>query len=146
MAQAKPLGITLIALYNAVFAVMFLPIGCMTTMASGMPNMPQYTSLIGFFFLGFGVLLAATVYGLWTLQDWGRSLTAWMNIICLPIAALSIFGIFPGAQVSTSNTIMNVICIALGIWIIQYLMSDRIKALFQGDESSDFERVEPGHH
>jgi uncharacterized membrane protein (DUF2068 family) len=146
MARTKPLGITLIALYNAVFAVMFLPIGCMTTLAAGIPNVPQYTGLIGFFFLGFGVLLAATVYGLWTLQDWGRSLTAWMNIISLPLAGLSIFGLFPGTQVSMSNTIVDVVCIALAIWIIQYLMSNPIKALFQGDGSVSYRRVEPGSY
>lgn len=146
MARTKPLGITLIALYNAVFAVMFLPIGCMTTLAAGVPNMPQYTGLIGFFFLGFGVLLAATVYGLWTLQDWGRSLTAWMNIISLPMAGLSIFGLFPGTQASTANTITNMVCIALGVWIIQYLMSGRIKALFQGPETRSFQRIEPGYN
>lgn len=130
MADKKPLGITLIALYNAMFAVMFLPAGCVATFASGMPEVPQHTGLVGLFTLGFGVLLAATVYGLWTLQDWGRNITIWLNIICLPVGVLSIFGLFPYSKVSMSNTIFNVVCIALSLWIILYLRSEEVQARF----------------
>lgn len=147
MSKKKPLGITLITLYNAVFAVMFLPVGCMATVATGIPEMPQYTGLIGLFYLGFGLLLAATVYGLWTLQDWGRVVTIWLNIVCLPMAVLAIFGLFPYAKVSLGNTVFNLIYIALAIWMIKYLRSEDIHILFDDDYDAllngRYERQEP---
>lgn len=144
MSKKKPLGITLITLYNAVFAVMFLPVGCMATVATGIPEMPQYTGLIGLFYLGFGLLLAAAVYGLWTLQDWGRVVTIWLNIVCLPMAVLAIFGLFPYAKVSLGNTAINLAYIALAIWMIKYLRGENITALFSGVlQNNRYERQEP---
>lgn len=130
MAEKKPLGITLITLYNAVFAVMFVPAGCVTTFAAGLPEAPQSIGVVGLLTLMYGVFLAASVYGLWTLQDWGRVVTIWLNIICLPLAALSIFGLIPYSTVSIGNTVLCLVGVALSIWIVLYLRNEEVQYLF----------------
>ncbi len=128
---SKPLGIVLIALYSGIAGLLAVPAGCTSMVASGLPGIGATYSILSFLFMGYGVALLAATYGLWTIQPWGRDFAWWLYVAAIPLGVLFIFPVFPGQMMSLGNTILQLIGIALDVWIISYLGQPGVESLFE---------------
>lgn len=126
----KPFGIVLIAIYSILSALMFLFTGFAFLLASTIPDVPIWAHLISFVCGIMGILLLASVYGLWSLQAWGWKLTFWLYVASIPLGILSIFPIWPGTELTAGNIIMQAVGIGLDIVVILYLLKEPTKDLY----------------
>ena len=128
--KSKPAGLVVIALYSALVGLAAMLIG--GAVFSG----------VGFFVAALGVLLLASTYGLWTVQPWGRSCAWWLYAAFIPLGVLAIF-----QRLSTGNTVLQVLGIAIDIAVLVYLGKPEVQRLFgvEGEQGSfaDYERREP---
>jgi uncharacterized membrane protein (DUF2068 family) len=126
----KPFGITATAVYAAFAGILYLPIGSVLLLAGNMPEGVALFTAAGILLLTLGVLMLASVYGLWSLQEWGRTLSKWLAGISILLGIASIFPIWPKQQFTISNTVLQLVGIGVAILIIVYLSKPHIKSLF----------------
>lgn len=131
MEKKKTLGVTATAIYGSFSGLILLPIGLLLLIFSETKDGNLYFMLGGLLFSVLGIFLLASVYGLWTLQEWGRRLTIWLSVISIVLGLISVFPIWPNQNITLSNTLLQVIGIAICIVIIRYLSRDHIKVLFE---------------
>lgn len=131
MSNKKSIGITLIAIYSAFSGVISLFGGGALLLASTMPDLPLWVTLVGLATTTFGVLLLAAVYGLWSFQSWGRNMVKWLYIISIPLGIASIFPIYPGSEMTTANTALQIIGIGVAVLVIWYLSKQSVRALYK---------------
>lgn len=136
--SSKPLGLTLIALYSAFNALILLPAGCAAGLFGQVQGVGIIASILSSVFILVGLLSCSVVYGLWTLQEWGRSLAYWLYLISVPLGFLAIFPPMAGPKISAGNTIFQLVGIAVDLTIILYLMKPEVKGLFSQKETSKF--------
>lgn len=134
----KPLGIILIVLYSALTALLLIPAGCTSSLLSGLPTNGGLFALIGFAFTLIGLLSLAVVYGLWTLQKWGRSLAFWLYLVSIPLGVLATFIPLDGSTRTPGNVITQIIGIAIDLVIISYLTRRDVKEFFDEEGTSSF--------
>jgi hypothetical protein len=144
--KPKPAGIVLIALCSGLSGLAAIPIGCTAAFLGGLPGGGAF-SLVGALVFALGVLLLASAYGLWTLQPWGRTYTWWLYLACIPLGLMAIFGVLPGQTMSTANTILQLVGIAIEIVVLVYLSKPEVAGLFESAEGQgsypEFVRREP---
>ena len=129
--RTKPFGIITIACYAALGAVLVIPSGLVMLLAGQIPGTEGVLfSIGGLLFSLFGVALLATVYGLWSLQNWGRNLMIWISAISIPLGVIAIFPVWPGSEFSAGNTILQLFGIVISGVIIYYLTRSHIRALY----------------
>lgn len=143
MQNKKPLGVVLISIYCGFWGTVMLPMGCVSSMASGVPGVPGYAGILSFVILAFGVAMLAGAYGLWTIQPWGRTFNIWLELASVPFSLMTLVGIAPGGRVTAGDRITSVVGIILTVVIVRYLCSDGIKRLFDGNASDDWTPAEP---
>lgn len=131
MQNRKPIGIVLIAIYNAIGGLLLAFVGAIYAFASGLPDIPAWIPLLGFILLLLGCLYLAATYGLWSLQAWGLNLTFWLYVIAIPLGIIFMFPMFPGQEMTVGNTILQLVGIGLSILVIYYLSHPNVKGLFQ---------------
>lgn len=134
----KPLGITLIVLYSALSAIMLIPAGCTTSLISGVPGVSGFYGLLGYAFLILGVLSLAVVYGLWTLQEWGRSLAFWLALASIPLGVIAAFIPPDGLGRTPGSVVTQIIGIVINLVIISYVTRRDVKEIFQPQDTSSF--------
>jgi hypothetical protein len=143
----KPIGIVLIALYSGFCGIAFLPVGCMSMMVGGMPGIGALPVFVGIIATILGFLLLASVYGLWTIQQWGRSLSFWIYIVEIPLGVLMIFPVFSGMPMNAGNTLLQLLGIAVDLIVIAYLASPEVRRFFDSEstqsELDPYTRREP---
>ena len=141
----RPTGIVLIALYHfgsALFLVCLavsLVIGGSFVGAmfgAGHENAIGGLSigfLIGIvgavFFVVFALIAAVAGYGIWSLREWGRILSIGLAVIALLFSLPGLF--LMGLHLSLFFGGFRLFRIAIGVFIIWYLMQPRIRVLFQ---------------
>jgi hypothetical protein len=136
----KPFGITATAVYAAfsglvcLLAGLIFLIASQTPAVSETPNGSAVFTAGGLFLCVLGVFFLASVYGLWSLQEWGRVLTLWLSGISIVLGFISIFPIWPEQQFTVSNTILQLVGIGIYILIITYLSKKHIKGLFNSEQ------------
>lgn len=135
--RAKPLGITLIALYSALAAFMLVPVGCAASLVGQAPGIGGFVGILGYLFTLLGLVSCAVVYGLWTLQDWGRSLAYWLYLASIPLGLIAIFPPLAGAKVTAGNTVLQLVTIAIDLFIIVYLSKPNVIQLFSPSAAQD---------
>ena len=129
--RKKSFGVIAIAFYAALGAILVIPSGLVMLIAGQIPGGEGVLfSIGGLVFSTFGVALLAAVYGLWSLQDWGRKLMFWISVISIPLGVISIFPIWPGQVYSAGNTILQLFGIGISALIIHYLTREHIRLLF----------------
>ncbi len=127
----KPFGLIVTAFYAALAAVLVIPPGLAMLFAGQISGgVGVLFSIGGLLFCVFGFALLAAVYGLWSLQDWGRKLMFWISAVSIPLGVVSIFPIWPGQAYSVGNTIPQLFGIGISALIIYYLTREHIKQLF----------------
>ena len=139
--RSKPLGITLIVLYSALSALMLIPAGCTITLFSQVPGVGGFAAMLGYVSSLLGLLSCAVVYGLWTLQEWGRSLAYWLYVVSIPLGVIAIFPPLAGPTATAGNTIFQLVAIAVDLLIVIYLTKQQVRDLFTGATSSTFSAV-----
>jgi uncharacterized membrane protein (DUF2068 family) len=118
------------AVYSAFGGIIILLAGLIMLFAGQVPDGNTFFTLGGIFSTAFGVLLLTAVYGLWSIQDWGRKLAFWLYAVSVPLGIASIFPIWPGQEVTTANTVLQLVGIAVDIVILAYLSKLSIKDLY----------------
>ena len=88
--------------------------------------------------IGFGLAFAASTYGLWRKQNWGRLLFLWTIIIWSSFNLLALFApdvIFSsGARYSAGELAANGVRFALGVFLpLLFLNLPSVKALFYSE-------------
>src|SRR5688500_11785197 len=127
--KSKPAGIVLIAIWSAVCGLASVPIGCSLSFLAGVPEAAAL-SVVGMLICALGVLFLASVYGLWTLQPWGRTFSWWLYLACIPLGLAAIFPMFPGQQMSVGNTLLQLLGIGIDVAVLFYLAKPTVRALF----------------
>lgn len=133
MKNKKPLGIVLISIYNALGGILLSVAGIIMLFASSIPEMPLLITLFGIVFTVFGVVSLAAMYGLFSIQTWGLILSKWLYVIYIPLGFISIFPIYPDSEMTTANTVLQLVGIALAVLIINYFRKPKIVDLYQVD-------------
>jgi DMSO reductase anchor subunit len=129
----KTLGVTSIAIYSAFGGIICLPVGLLLLFASALPK-GTGTGLflaIGLIITLLGVFFLASVYGLWSLQDWGRKLTMWLYGASILLGIIAIFPIMPKQQFTITNMILQLVGILIDVVIVMYLSKPVTKELFE---------------
>lgn len=131
ISKKKPLGLVATVVYTAstgmlclLASLLFLLVG-QTTGSSGL-----FISA-GVFSCGFGVLALTSVYGLWSLQKWGKKLATGIFYAFIPLGIISIFPIWPKQEFTVANTVLQLIGIGISLLIIWYLSRPHICILFE---------------
>lgn len=118
----KPLGIVLITIYTGFGALLAL---CMGVPAMFLGQAVTQAAFLSIVLIAFGVLAGATTYGLWTLEEWGYKLAKILYVISIPLGVVALL-----SDRSTGNVVMQVVGIAIAVWILVYLFKPETKALF----------------
>ena len=124
----KPLGLTLVAVYTGISAVLSALGGAGLLFAATSPGVTHqwWAPILGFALLLVGVLAFAVTYGLWVLVSWGHSLARLIYIVSVPLGLFALL-----ADRTAGNVILQLVGVALAIWILVYLAKPEIKGLFR---------------
>jgi DMSO reductase anchor subunit len=133
MKKNKPAGIVLISIYSALSGLLTFSVGSVMLLASAVPEMPAWVVLLGIICVVLGVFLLTAVYGLWSVQPWGLKITKWLYVISIPLGVVSIFPVYPGSEMTSGNTILQIAGIGLAMIIIYYLSKPKVVTLYQGE-------------
>lgn len=117
----KPLGLILIIIYSAMSALLLFFSGGLALIASALPGITFWVPILGITSVVTAVFLLATVYGLWTLQDWGFKLALIIYIISIPLGVVAIFPILPDSQFSMFNALFQILGIGIDVLVLWYL-------------------------
>lgn len=139
----RPTGVTLIALYHYLAAVILTGFGVslfvggkfISMLGGGDSGMlPKAGFLIGVvggvFCLALALLYAIAGFGVWSMREWGRILSIVMAVISLVFAV-------PGLllTVMTMHVFffggLRILRIAISVLVIWYLMQPQVKAVFR---------------
>jgi hypothetical protein len=131
-ATKKPFGVTATAIYAAFSGIIYLPIGFILLIVGQTPEGGGFFTAAGILLFVLGVFMLASVYGLWSLQEWGRTLSKWLAGISILLGVVAIFPIWPKQQFTISNAILQLVGIGIATLIIVYLSKPHVKALFEG--------------
>jgi len=125
--KAKPLGLILTSIYTAISAILSILTGAGLLFAGGAAGglAPQWLPIFAFAILLFGVVASAAAYGLWGLVPWGHSLARVIYIVSIPLGLLAML-----PDRTMGNVILQLVGIALAVWILMYLAKPEIKNLF----------------
>ena len=130
--RAKPFGLVATAVWAGLSGAVLLSVGFLLLVASDAPGMEGILfTVVGVCFSALGVVVFASVYGIWTLQEWGRSLMFWYCVGSIPLGLLvSIAPVFPEQEITTGDKVLHIVDIAIAIAVMWYLTRERIKTLF----------------
>ena len=140
----RPTGVTLIALYHYLAAVILTGFGASLFVGGKLISMlgvadsdmlPRAGFLIGVvggvFCLAFALVYAIAGFGVWSMREWGRILSIVMAVISLLFAVpgllltamtMHVFFFFGG---------FRILRIAISVLIIWYLLQPQVKAVFR---------------
>lgn len=140
MTHKKPLGVTAIAVYAAFSGVLFLLTSIVSLLVTEMSDGEDAAifAICGVVLMLLGVFFIAAVYGLWTLQDWGRKLAQWLFAMTVVLNLALIFPILPQQEFTATNAFLQIISAVFSVLIVFYLSQARVKALFATDVRASF--------
>lgn len=122
---AKPLGVILVGIYTGISALLSVLAGA-GIMFAGAAASHGWAPILGFALLLFGVVAFAAAYGLWTLVSWGHSLGRVIYFVSIPLGLVALL-----ADRTAGNVILQLVGVALAVWILVYLAKPEIKGLFR---------------
>jgi hypothetical protein len=118
----KPMGIILLTIYTGISGVLSVISGFLLSFGGRISG--SYP-IIGFLLILLSCFEFSAVYGLWRLVFWGYSLAFILYIIAIPLGAVVL--VF---DLTVGNAILQLIGIAVNVWILMYLRKPEVKALF----------------
>lgn len=145
---AKPLGIILVGIYTGISVLLSVltGVGIMAVSIAAKPRVEtapsfltgfgimdvrgaasnEWAPILGFAMFLTGVVACAATYGLWALVSWGHSLGRVIYLVSIPLGLISLL-----ADRTTGNVIVQVVSIALDVWILLYLAKPEVKGRFR---------------
>lgn len=127
----KPLGIVLIVVYSIVSGLVGLLSSISSLSLFSIFSVSIFVYLVFIVVFASSIFLLASVYGLWTYQSWGLNLTLLLYAISIPLSIIMIFPILPGSSITTENTTLQLINIAISFAVLFYLLRLDIAFLFE---------------
>ena len=118
----------MVAVYTGISAIISAlgGAGLMFVAVSPQVTPQSAASILGFALLLVGVLAFAATYGLWVLVSWGYTLARLIYIVSIPLGLFAVL-----ADRTTENIILQLVGVALAVWILVYLAKPEIKGLFR---------------
>ncbi|WP_171091039.1 hypothetical protein [Usitatibacter rugosus] len=109
-------------------------------MMIAMPIAGVIAGIGGIVLLCNSVFMATATYGLWTMQPWGAPLTTWVYALGIILSFLAMFPILPGDRFSVGNVVLQLVFIAIDVWILTYLHAYRPAVASQAYELDDLRK------
>lgn len=132
MKKEKTAGIVAISIYSGLSGFLLFFTGvAMVLLAAGMPELPIWVTLIGIAFNALGVFLFVAMYGLWSIKSWGLVVAKCLYFVSIPLSIISIFPIYPDSEMTTGNTVLQLVGASLAAYIIYYLSKPKVVSLYQ---------------
>ena len=135
--QQKPVIITLISVYTLILGFISILAGIPSFFAH---EMTLLSSVIAFFLIIVGVLALIASYCLWALQTLGYTMALAIYLMAIPLGiGIIIF------DTSTGTVFLQLLSIFIAMWILFYLFSPEIRAIYKigwspfKDNESEFE-------
>lgn len=138
----RPTGVTLIALYNylaalmlAMFGIALLVGGKLISMLGGADSgiLPRTGFMIGVvggsIFLAFAVVYAIAGFGMWSMREWARTLSIILAVISLVFSLPSLLLLAMTMQMFMGS--YRIARIAISVFILWYLFQAETKAAFR---------------
>ncbi|MGA9885527.1 MAG: hypothetical protein WBQ34_17555 [Candidatus Acidiferrales bacterium] len=132
----RPAGVTVIAVLG-VLALLTVGEGLLLLIRGGAvfaPGMSFYSggAWAGIVLLGGAVLVIVTCVGLLKLQQWARVLAIVLNAVHLILAASGLLDALRNIHMAFFVGVLfrHVVMLAIGIWIIVYLIQAKVKQAF----------------
>ena len=126
----KPLGIILVVIYSTLNGFLTLGLSFIATLLTAVPSYSALALILVTLLTAHSIFMFAAVYGLWILKSWGLRLAFWLYVLYIPLGFLSIFPILPGTEMSTANTVFQLVFIGIDVLIIVYLNKLEIALLY----------------
>jgi uncharacterized membrane protein (DUF2068 family) len=136
----RPVGVTVLALFNFLCAAFFLMLGMLMALGMGAAGMSKDLAAgAGAMLAGLGVvgaviffavaaLYAVMGWGLWTLQNWARIIVLVFAFIGLAFGALGVMGSLLHFEIVT--LVLQMVPLAVNALIAWYLMQPHVKQAF----------------
>jgi hypothetical protein len=128
--RPKPLGIVLVAIYTVLSGILWFFVSLVSIFLTAIPGISVIAYLLGALATASGIFSLAAVYGLWTLQKWGLKLTYWLYVIAIPLGIAFIFPVLPGSEITTENTVYQLVLVVIDMAVIFYLGKVEISVLY----------------
>lgn len=126
----KSFGITLTTVYSTFTGGAYLITGWMLLLKAPSENNINALTAFGLMLCILGVFALTSVYGLWSIQEWGRALTIKIAVASMVLSFVSIVPLWPNQEFTIANTVVQVIGIGISVRIINYFSHQRIKDIF----------------
>jgi uncharacterized membrane protein (DUF2068 family) len=136
----RPIGITVIALFDFLAAMFFLLVGLLMALGMGLAGMSNDVGggaaamlaglgIVGaVIFFACAVLCALMGWGLWTLKNWARIITLVFAFIGLGFGALGLMGSMVHFEVFTFA--FQLVPVAINGLVAWYMMQPHVKQAF----------------
>lgn len=136
----RPAGVTIIAVLGIFFGALVALVGLLLVVRGSVAfvgDMSFYGRtrvLAAVVLLGIAALVIVTSVGLLNLQEWARVLAIVLNAVHLVVAALGLTESFRHIHMPFFFSMMlrHIVMIAIGVWIIVYLIQPHVKQAFRG--------------
>lgn len=144
----RPAGVTIIAILGFIVGVLAALAGLSTLVGgalfSTMARRPAGMMLgmggafAGIVWLGIAALVIVTSIGLLKLQEWARIVAIVLNVVHAVIAALGLLEAFRHIRMVffAGMAAWHAVLLAVGVWIIVYLVQPRVKKAFRSSPSA----------
>jgi hypothetical protein len=135
----RPAGVTIIAVLGIIFGALVALVGLLLLVRGSVAfvgDMSFYggrSVFGGVVLLGIAALVIVTSVGLLNLQEWARVLMIILNAVHLVVAGLGLMEAFRNIHIPFFFGMMlrHVVMIAIGVWIIVYLIQPHVKQAFR---------------
>ncbi len=127
----RPAGLVAVVVITAVFAFLGLIICGFALVLAPAADAEGWVVLLMLACFGLSVLEAVAAYGLWSFQNWALGMAKFVFVADIVISGLGMF-----IDTSSANVIVSLVSIALLIWMLSYISSADIVALY-GSSTSD---------
>jgi hypothetical protein len=144
----RPAGVTIIAILGFIVGGLAAIWGLWTLVGGALMSamahrhagmmMGMTGTFAGVVLLGLAALVIVTSIGLLKLQEWARILTIVLNAVHLVVAALGLLDAFRNIHIPFFVGVMlrHIVMLAIGIWIIVYLIQPKVKQAFAAKPSA----------
>ncbi len=140
----RPTGVTIIAVLGIIFGALVALAGLWAWVGAALFSavaerrfgmmIGMGGAFAGIVLLGLAALVIVTSVGLLNLQEWARVLAIVLNAVHLVVAALGLMEAFRHIHMLFFFGMMlrHIVMIAIGVWIIVYLIQPKVKQAFRG--------------
>ncbi|PCI54480.1 MAG: hypothetical protein COB36_09945 [Alphaproteobacteria bacterium] len=132
--KPKPLGIILVIVYSTITGLLNILLSFSVLAVASIIPIPIFVYLLFVVVFASSIFLLASVYGLWTYQEWGLKLAQVLYAISIPLSIILIFPILPESSMTTFNTVFQLMSVSISFAVLMYLIRLDITYLYLTSE------------